>query len=297
MKTISKTDTSNMSDSLDEKLKKLSLKIDDIQKQNFSNLENSGQSISVDATPVQNSTNAVSSGGVFSALATKQNTLTAGNNITISNGVISATDTTYTAGSNITISNGVISSTCGLSSVTASDVDSESAMSGQVLTADGNGNATWTTISTGLSSVQDGNIDSESATSGQVLTADGQGGASWQTASGGDGMTQEQSTKLDQAYNYFLTHVVEPDPSYNPQTYSEYPVGTIFQTYAKFSQRCNYTFTRTLTSPNMVFSAIDNSSGILFKLVNWNIASIEVTLLLSQFLKLTDATFLQLLSI
>ena len=175
----------------------------------YTALQNVGGNITIDATPTQNSQNAVSSGGVFSALSSKQDTLTAGTGIDITNGVISAT-----GGSG------------GLSSVSASDVDSES------------------------------------ATSGQVLTADGNGGASWQTISGG-GMTQEQETKLNQTYNYFLTHVVEPDPSYNPQSYSDYPAGTIFQTYAKFSQRSNLTFTTTLTTPNMVFSAIDNSSGNL----------------------------------
>ena len=83
------------------------------------------------------------------------------------------------------------------------------------------------------------------------------------SASGGQGLTQEQATKLEQAYNYYLTHVVEPDPSYNPQSFSDYPAGTILQTYAKFSQRCNLTFTTTLSSPKMVFSAIDNSTGTL----------------------------------
>ena len=41
------------------------------------------------------------------------------------------------------------------------------------------------TISGGDLPIKASNIDSESATNGQVLTADGNGGASWQTASGG----------------------------------------------------------------------------------------------------------------
>ena len=39
----------------------------------------------------------------------------------------------------------------------------------------------------GLSAIQDGDIDSEAATNGQVLTANGAGGASWTTVSGGGG--------------------------------------------------------------------------------------------------------------
>ena len=41
----------------------------------------------------------------------------------------------------------------------------------------------------GSSSVVASDIDSESATNGQVLTANGSGGASWQTPSGGGGST------------------------------------------------------------------------------------------------------------
>ena len=61
----------------------------------------------------------------------------------------------------------------GTITVTASNVDSGEATSGQVLTADGSGGASWS----------DSVITSGEATSGQVLTADGEGGASWQTIS------------------------------------------------------------------------------------------------------------------
>ena len=96
---------------------------------------------------IQNNT--ISASVDTSALQPK---LTAGANITIDqNNQISATNTTYTAGTNINIdANNVISATGGgSSSVTASNVDSESATSGQVLTADGQGGATWQTVSGG----------------------------------------------------------------------------------------------------------------------------------------------------
>ena len=54
-----------------------------------------------------------------------------------------------TAGTNISIVGDVISSSGGLQSVKASDVNSETATSGQVLTADGSGGASWQTSSSG----------------------------------------------------------------------------------------------------------------------------------------------------
>lgn len=55
-----------------------------------------------------------------------------------------------TAGTNITIdANNVISASGGLTEVKASDVDSEQATLGQVLTADGNGGASWQNASGG----------------------------------------------------------------------------------------------------------------------------------------------------
>ena len=66
-----------------------------------------------------------------------------------------------------------------LETVTASDIDSESATDGQRIIADGSGGADWEDLV-----VTDSDIDSESATDGQVLTADGAGGASWQDKDG-----------------------------------------------------------------------------------------------------------------
>lgn len=55
-----------------------------------------------------------------------------------------------TAGTNITIdTNNVISANAGLTKVVATDVDSESATNGQVLTADGSGGASWQNASGG----------------------------------------------------------------------------------------------------------------------------------------------------
>lgn len=62
--------------------------------------------------------------------------------------------------------------------VQAGDVDSESATSGQILTADGAGGADWANPA---EDIQVGDMDSEAATAGQLLTADGAGGASWET--------------------------------------------------------------------------------------------------------------------
>lgn len=55
-----------------------------------------------------------------------------------------------TAGTNITIdTNNVISASGGLTKVVATDVDSESAINGQVLTANGSGGASWQNASSG----------------------------------------------------------------------------------------------------------------------------------------------------
>ena len=59
-------------------------------------------------------------------------------------------------------------------------IGSGNAPDGQVLTADGSGDASWTNPTAS-------GVDSESATDGQVLTADGSGNASWADAGGGGG--------------------------------------------------------------------------------------------------------------
>lgn len=94
-----------------------------------------------------------------------------------------------------------------LTEVKASDVNSESATNREVLKADGNGGASWGTLTvlnlspgtaptgrvmqSGLydsviwAKVGVANMTSDSATAGQVLTADGSGNANWTTVSAG----------------------------------------------------------------------------------------------------------------
>lgn len=55
---------------------------------------------------------------------------------------------------------------------------------GQVLTTDGAGGRTWTTISGG-GTVVAADVDSEASTDGHVLTSDGAGGAAWEAPAGG----------------------------------------------------------------------------------------------------------------
>lgn len=61
------------------------------------------------------------------------------------------------------------------------DVLSTGATSGKVLTADGNGAASWQTVN---ATPQGTAIKSTGVSSGKVLTANGSGGATWETASG-----------------------------------------------------------------------------------------------------------------
>ena len=102
-------------------------------------------------------------------LAGKQDVLTAGNNIEINNNEISATDTTYSAGNGLDLSGTEFS-------VDTTIIATQQDLSGKqdTLTAGSNIAINSNTIS----------VNSSSATSGQVLTADGSGGASWQNASG-----------------------------------------------------------------------------------------------------------------
>lgn len=99
---------------------------------------------------------------------------------------IGASATTYTIGG-IYYYDGadfnLIDGSKGLTSVTASDVDSESATSGQVLQADGLGGASWQTPST--PTIEGTSILSTGATNGQVLMADGVGNVNWQNVPSG----------------------------------------------------------------------------------------------------------------
>ena len=207
--------------------------------------------------------------------STKQNILTAGDNITIQNNTISATDTIYTAGNNITIdANNQISAT-NTTYTAGTGID----ITNGVISA---------TSSAGLSSVTASNVDSELATQGQVLTANGQGGATWQTASGGGGLTQEQETKLNDAYNYYISHIVEPDPYYSGLTPSEYPAGTIYKTYDEDIKRFNLQNSSSVNLPYTFFLAETGSSGTIrieekFKVLT-TLSNVQIII------KLNDAT-------
>lgn len=66
-----------------------------------------------------------------------------------------------------------------LETVVASDVDSEAATTGQVLTADGMGGATWEDGGSG-GAVVVADIDSEASSDKQVIMSNGAGGATWE---------------------------------------------------------------------------------------------------------------------
>ena len=87
-------------------------------------------------------TELATSSDVANAVADKQDTLVSGTNIkTINN-------TSVLGSGNINIESG-------LTEVKASDIDSESATNGQVLMADGNGDASWQSVSSGSSNYND----------------------------------------------------------------------------------------------------------------------------------------------
>ena len=238
--TNKKSEPSGHSAKMENQIERMKFQIDELEttskKQSHDTLAlqtEKQNSLTFDAAPTLGSTNPVTSGGVYTAL---QN---ASLNITV--------DETPTQNSDNAVSSGGVYSALSLKQDRLTIDLNPAQNSLHPVSSDG--------VYQKLQEKQD------VLTAGTGITIDQNNVIS--ASGGGGGMTQEQSTMLTQAYNYYLTHVVEPDPAYNPQTYSEYPAGTIFQTYAKFSQRCNLTFTTTLTSPNMVFSAIDNSSGTL----------------------------------
>ena len=147
-------------------------------------------------------------------------------------------------GSGISITNGVISSTAsGISEVTASDVNSQN------------------------------------ATQGQVLTADGNGGASWESASGGTGLTQEQETQLSTVYDYYITHHIEQDPYYSGETFVDYPEGTIFQIADSYVREYSYTSNSSLTFPSVYFSAEANSVGTISVIFDYKVLNVATNIL------------------
>ena len=196
--------------------------------------------------------------------STLQPKLTAGSNITIDqNNQISANFDTTSLQTQISNNYNAISNLNAIKQNVLTFDFTPTQNSNHVVTSGGVYDAIQNVAGGGLSEVTASDVDSETATSGQVLTADGEGGASWQTpaSGGGSGMTQEQQTMLTQAYNYYLSHVVEPDPHYNPKTFSDYPAGTILQTYDKMEQIYNFELYSSQDYPTIYFCAEPNSIG------------------------------------
>lgn len=82
----------------------------------------------------------------------------------------------------------------------------------------------------GISSVKAENVDSESATSGQVLTADGQGGASWQNASGGN--TYLHNIQLGENFSYAQFYIIsKSNTTFTFQTLKKWLYNNGFRTY------------------------------------------------------------------
>ena len=105
-------------------------------------------------------------------------------------------------------------------------IDSGTATAGQILTADGNGGASWDTPST---TVTASDVDSETATAGQVLAADGNGGASWQTVAAGGGCDLLWSGSVDN--NLALSNLANPITDYKYILIEGSVLGTAVNSY------------------------------------------------------------------
>lgn len=63
------------------------------------------------------------------------------------------------------------------------------------------------------------------------------------------------------------------DPYYNPKSFSDYPAGTILQGYAKYSEVITTSMNSKLKTPEMVFSAEEDSSGKLFFRLKFSVST------------------------
>ena len=141
----------------------------------------------------------------------------------------------------LTLSNGntIDAGATGLQTVTASDVDSETATQYDVLKADGNGGASWGKVlasnidpqtatsekflQAGLyggavwSKISRGSIDTTGEASGKVLTTDGNGGASWETASGGS-LYEHNITIMDNSNKLYVSFTLIDNSSQQSTT-------------------------------------------------------------------------------
>ena len=130
--------------------------------------------------------------------------------------------------------------------ITDGDIDSETSTAGQVLTSDGNGNASWQTPA--QPTITDGDIDSETATAGQVLMADGNGGASWQSAGGGITVEERTFNSVSDLYNY-LTDNYDKILQLQIKASSSISTGNYTRYYLNMSSN---TITSDTTSDNVI---------------------------------------------
>lgn len=222
-----------------------------------------------DLEPTSGSQNMLKSGAIYSALAKKQDTLVAGTNIQIDGKTISATGTTYTAGTNIDISpDNVISANFDTSTLqpklTAGD---------NILIDDSTGtiSATNTTYTAGENVlISDENVISASfdtsnlqpkLTAGTNITID-QNNVISSTASGGGDTTalQTQIDSLQQQINNLKTPA---DDSYVGKSWSDFPAGTIVQTYDCLDLPLTHNCTYDLSLPKAYFLAEAGSLGTI----------------------------------
>ena len=81
---------------------------------------------------------------------------------------------------------------------------------------------------------------------------------------------EEKLSKIDLLENHINYFLSEYDPQYTPpKTFSDYPAGTILQGYAEYDRRYNKSFSATLTTGRMVFSAENQSEGTIKFKVNF----------------------------
>ena len=140
----------------------------------------------------------------------------------------------------------------------------------------------------GESVVTASDVNSEQATSGQVLTADGNGGATWQTASSSGGMTQEQEIQLSAVWNYYQSLQYDPDPTYNPQTYSDFPAGTIFKTFDVYERNLEFSSTGAeIVLPTIYFVAEAGSEANIFVQTKLTSTTANLNLLVSVYVNST----------
>ena len=155
-------------------------------------------------------------------------------------------------------------------------ISSENSTSDKVLIADTfNACAKW-------GNVEGSNIKSSAATSGQVLTADGSGNASWQNASGGTTLNKYTFDGFGQPSSGFWTKVQNMLCGAKGGVFGWYGVdirlndgSTAIQTYIPVSEiRRN---TSALSSINAVFHGFNAVSGQVFGFIYATISSGQLT--------------------